>query len=101
MTKNPIALKHAGTLVDEIGRLKAQIAPIEKELKRKQDLLKAYGDGKYEGSLYDASVFTSERNLLDMDAVRGKLSPQFIKAHTTVSESVTVKVTAKQLKLAA
>lgn len=98
---NPIAVNHQRELVDRIGLLKAQIAPFEKQLKAAQDLLKAYGDGKYEGANYDACVFTSERNTLDMDAVRAKLSPQFIAAHTKTSESVTVKVTAKQLAIAA
>lgn len=82
--------------VDEIGALKAQIAPLEAKLKAAQAKLKASGDGRYEGLLYDATVFTSERSTLDMDAVREKLSVQFITAHTKVSEVVTVKVTAKK-----
>jgi len=82
--------------VDAIGALKAQIAPLEAKLKALQAQLKAVGDGRYEGLLYDATVFTSERSSLDLDAVREKLSVQFITAHTKVSEVVTVKVTAKK-----
>ena len=88
-------------IVDRIGALKAQIAPLEKQLKKLQDELKARGPGRYEGELYDATVFTSTRDLLDMDAVRAKLSAQFIVAHTRQSVSTTVKVTAKQLAIAA
>jgi hypothetical protein len=89
------------TTVDSIGALKAQIAPLEKALKALQDKLKALGDGRYEGSLYDATVYSGTRETLDQDAVRAKLSPQFIVAHTKVTETVTLKVTAKQLSIAA
>ena len=88
-------------IVDRIGALKAQIAPLEKQLKKLQDELKARGAGRYEGELYDASVYNVERSTLDQDAVRAKLSPQFIAAHTKVSESLTIKLTAKQLAIAA
>ena len=88
-------------LVDRIGALKAQIAPLEKQLKKLQDELKARGAGRYEGDLYDASVILSTRESLDMDAVRAKLSHQFISASTRETEVVTLKVTAKQLAIAA
>ena len=88
-------------IVDRIGALKAQIAPLEKQLKKLQDELKARGAGRYEGELFDASVYNVERSTLDQDAVRAKLSPQFIAAHTKVSESLTIKLTAKQLAIAA
>lgn len=89
------------TIVDRIGALKAQIAPLEKQLKKLQDELKARGLGRYEGELYDATVFATSRDKLDMDAVRAKLSSQFLTAHTTQTEVVTVKITAKQLAIAA
>lgn len=88
-------------IVDRIGALKAQMAPLEKQLKKLQDELKARGDGRYEGELYDATVFTSQRDKLDFDAVRAKLSRQFLLANTSQTEVVTVKVTAKQLAIAA
>jgi hypothetical protein len=82
--------------VDEIGLLKAQIAPLEAALKAAQAKLKAAGDGRYEGTLWAATVSTSERATLDMDAVREKLTVQFITAHTKVSEVTVVRVTAKK-----
>lgn len=89
------------SIVDRIGALKAEIAPLERQLKKLQDELKARGPGRYEGELYDATVFNQVRDLLDMDAVRAKLSSQFLTAHTRTSESVVLKVTAKQLAIAA
>jgi len=83
-------------LVDDIGLLKAQIAPLEAKLKAAQAKLKAHGDGRYEGTLWAATVSTSERSTLDMEAVREKLTHQFIAAHTRVSEVTVVKVTAKK-----
>lgn len=88
-------------IVDRIGALKASIAPLEKQLKKLQDELKARGAGRYEGELYDASVILSTRESLDMAAVRAKLSHQFITANTRETEVVTLKVTAKQLAIAA
>lgn len=98
---NSAKLTTIAETVDEIGALKAQIAPLEKKLKAAQERLKAMGDGKYEGMMFDATVFTQVRELLDMTAARAKLSPQFIAAHTTESTSVVCKVTAKQLAIAA
>lgn len=39
---------------------------------------------------------TSEPSTLDMDAVRAKLSPQFIAAHTTVNTVTCVRVVARK-----
>jgi len=96
-----LSLAEIAQIVDGIGALKAQIAPLEKTLKAQQEKLKALGAGRYEGALYDATIFTQVRDLLDMDAVRAKLSPQFMAAHSRSSESVICKVTAKQLAIAA
>jgi len=88
-------------IVDRIGALKAQIAPLEKQLKKLQDELKARGAGNYEGVMYDANVSIGTRSQLDMDAVRAKLTPQFMVAHTTETEVVTLRITAKKLAIAA
>jgi hypothetical protein len=97
-TRNPIAARHQAETVDKIGALKAALAPQLKELKRLEGVLKdVYGVGRYQGDLFEANVFAGERNSLDMDAVRAKLTPQFIRAHTTTTETITVKVTARQL----
>ena len=87
-------------LVDQIGALKSQIAPLEKQLKKLEAELKARGPGRYEGSLYDSTVSTYIRESLDMDAVRAKLSPQFIRAHTNETEVTKIVTQAKLPALA-
>ena len=88
-------------LVDRIGLIKANLAPQLEALKALEAELKAKGAGSYEGSLFDANVSESVRETLDMKAVREKLSPQFISAHTKVSDVVVLRVTAKTLAKAA
>jgi hypothetical protein len=55
----------------------------------------ALGAGRHEGQLYCVTVTIAERNTLDMEAVRAKLSRQFIAANTRTTEVTTVKVTAR------
>ncbi len=83
-------------IVDQLGALQAQIATLEAEAKKIKQVLIAKGEGAYEGELFRAVVSASERNTLDMDAVRAKLSPQFIAAHTKTTEVVAVRVNAKK-----
>ncbi len=82
-------------LVDQLGYLRAQIADLEAVEKRLKDQIASRGAGAYEGEVFRARVTVGERETLDMVAVREKLTPQFIKAHTKVSETVTVRVGAK------
>lgn len=84
-------------LVDKIGMLKALLAPQLKLLEDDLAKLKAMGPKVYEGKLYEVNVFDQERNTLDMDAVREKLSPQFITAHTTTKDVRIAKVQARKL----
>ncbi len=88
-------------LVDKIGIIKASIGPQLDALKELEAKLKAQGAGAYEGALFRATVSDVETARLDMDAVRAKLSPQFIRANTTVSKSVKLSVKAKVLQPAA
>ena len=88
-------------LVDKIGIIKATVAPQLEALKQLEAKLKAEGAGAYEGALFRATVSEFETSRLDMDAVRDKLSAQFIAAHTTVSKSVKLSVKAKVLNPAA
>ena len=81
--------------IDALGKLKAQIAELEAQEKILRGEVIALGAGRHEGQLYCVTVTLSERNTLDMEAVRKKLSPQFIAAHTRTTEVTTVKVTAR------
>jgi hypothetical protein len=84
-------------LVDDIGSLKARLAPLLADLKTLEAALKVHGPGRYKGAFYEANVFVQERDTLDMAAVRAKLSRQFIAANTKTSEVTVLKVTARQL----
>lgn len=88
------------TTIDTLGQLLAQIADLTKQANAIKADLRTLGDGAYEGDVFRVSVSTSERETLDMDAVREKLSPQFIRAHTNVTEVVTVKCVARNGKTA-
>jgi len=88
-------------LVDRIGTLKAEVAAQMDELKALEAELKAAGPGRIQGDLFEATVTISERDTLDMKAVRAKLSRQFIAANTTTTEVTTLRVTARVLKVAA
>ena len=90
MTKAELAKQ-----VDRLGALQAQIADLEKIETAIKNELKAIGDGAFEGDLFRATVATSNRETLDMKAVREKLTPQFIAAHTKVTEVTVIKVVAR------
>jgi hypothetical protein len=81
--------------IDELGVLQAQIAELRVREEEIKSELKAQGDGAYEGDLYRVTVSTTNRETLDMKAVREKLSPQFISAHTNVTPVVTVRCVAR------
>ncbi len=82
--------------VDALGVVKSEIASLEADEQRLRALLISAGPGSYNGDMYDASVAIAERNTLDMEAVRAKLSPQFIAAHTRTKTVDIVKVTARK-----
>ena len=83
-------------LIDRLGDLKAQIADLQIEEKKLRDEIIALGVGAHDGDLFRASVSISERETLDMAAVREKLSPQFIRTHTNVTTVTTVKLVARK-----
>lgn len=89
--------------IDDFGLICAQIAELEAAKKKLRTvLIAAIGEGAAEGDLYRVTISNSERETLDMEAVRAKLSPQFITAHTKVTDVTTVKATARNaLNLAA
>lgn len=81
--------------IDALGEIKAQIAALEIKEKALKANLASLGAGAYEGDMFRISISVTNRETLDMKAVREKLSPQFIAAHTNVTEVRTVKVTAR------
>ena len=94
MSKDNLTLEQR---IDIMGELKAQIAALESQYnKHKNTIVEELGAGAYEGEIFRVSVSVSTRETLDMEAVRNHLSPQFIRAHTKVSETTTVRVTARK-----
>ena len=97
--------------IDRLGVLKAQLAELQREEKELKAIVAEHGVGAYEGEMFRATVSAFDRESLDMDAVREKLSPQFIRAHTRLTPVVQVRVTTRnalslkiagfQLKIAA
>lgn len=92
-----LTAEQIAALVDKIGNLKAQLAPQLEQLENDLKVLKAMGPERYTGERFEVNVFEQEQNRLDMEAVREKLSPQFIAAHTNTKTVVVAKVTARML----
>jgi hypothetical protein len=81
--------------IDDLGVLKAQMAELAKKEKALKAALDDLAPGAYEGALYRLSISESVRETLDMDAVREKLSHQFIAAHTRATEVRTLRFSAR------
>ena len=86
------------TLVDQLGFIKAEIAHLQDQEKALKEQIIAQGLGTHSGQMYDVTVSESSRDTLDMEAVRAKLSPQFIRSHTNTTTFTTVRVTARKGK---
>ena len=73
-------------MIDKLGDVDAQAAPLIARIgELKAAIIIKGGEGRHAGTRYDATVSIYEQERLDMDAVRAKLTPQFIRAHTTTS----------------
>jgi hypothetical protein len=88
-------------IIDDLGALKARIADLETQEKALKQALADLTPGAYEGDLFRLSVSESERETLDMKAVREHLSRQFIAAHTNVTSVRTLRVAARSGKAVA
>jgi len=89
-------------LIDDLGVLNAQKAELLKQEKALKAAFDELSPGAYEGTLFRLSISESVRETLDMDAVREKLSVQFITAHTRETPVRTLRISARSgVKLAA
>jgi len=82
-------------IIDDLGVLKAQIANLEVQEKALKQALQDLPAGAYEGEVFRLSVSETERETLDMKAVREHLSRQFIQAHTNITPVRTLRVVAR------
>lgn len=90
-----VPIKTVAQIVDRIGALKAEMAPLDRELKQLSENLKARGAGRYEGVLYDGVVSAYSQFRLNMAAAKAKLSAQFVRANTDEIPCVKLEVSAK------
>lgn len=88
-------MKNLNKVIDELGNIRAQIAELTAKEKAIKESLEGLKPGAYEGDLFRLSISQSVRETLDMKAVREKLSPQFIAAHTNRTEVRTLKIGAR------
>lgn len=84
--------------IDTLGDIKARIAELQIKEKALKEALGDLEPGAYEGDLFRLSISETRRETLDMDAVREKLSPQFITAHTRSTDVRTLKLSARNGK---
>jgi hypothetical protein len=89
-------ISNLATTIDALGELKARIADLQAQEKELKDALGELAPGPYDGQRYRLTVSVSDRETLDMDAVREKLSPQFIRSHTNTTTVRAYRVTARK-----
>jgi NADH:ubiquinone oxidoreductase subunit D len=89
------------TTIDALGTLNDQIKEMEARYKVLKQALDDLAPGAYEGLAYKLNISESERETLDMKAVREHLSRQWIQAHTNVTPVRTLRVVARTGKVAA
>ena len=85
-------------IIDDLGTLKARIADLETQEKALKQALADLGPGSHEGEIFRLNISESTREHLDLEAVRAKLSPQFLRAHTVKKQVRTLRVTARSGK---
>ena len=71
------------TTIDALGEIKAQIAALEIKEKALKANLADLEPGAYEGELFRVSISQTDRETLDMKAVRAKLSPSSLRRTPT------------------
>jgi hypothetical protein len=87
------------TTIDQLGNLQAEIAALQTQEKSLKDDIKAEGVGTFEGDLYDATVFDSERKTVAWQKIAKKLGAtvQMIAGNTKFSVTTSVKVTPRKV----
>lgn len=88
--------------IDQLGRLRAEIATLQAEAKALEEQLKADGEGIIEGAMFRGTVAVFERESVDWKTVAKKLGPsrQLVRAHTSHSTTVRLTVAARKKEAA-
>ena len=85
-------------IVDELGTVKAEIANLKAREEFLKKALEDSGETAIDGTLFRATVATSQRTNIDWKTIAEKLEPsrQLITAHTSVGYTTAVRVTARK-----
>ena len=84
-------------IADELGSLRAEIKQLQDSAKALEAILKETGESDFDGDLYHVSIsYGVETNRVDWKSVAAKFNPsrQLVTAHTNVTVSDRVRVTA-------
>lgn len=92
-TSTAIAHHNILPYIDKLAEVRAQIYTLGKQEEALKNLLKPLGPGTHSSDNYTLTIGENEREVLDQVAVREKLSAQFLRAHTTVTKFLTLKIT--------
>lgn len=84
--------------VDALAFVEAEIAILDTRRERYRAVIIKHGVGRHEGTFHTATVSESVRATLNMDAVRAKLSPQFLAKHTRRTTVTSVRLTSRRTK---
>lgn len=90
--KQPTAAQN----VDALGKVRAQIAELEKQEKTLCELLKETGKDRIVGRLYEATLVQSTKVTLDSEVIKATLNPQFIADHSKRTAYVAIRVTERK-----
>ena len=82
--------------IDRLGALNETLKTLKAEADSIKIELKKAGIEHADGDEFHLDVITQERSYLDQKAVKAKLSPQFLTAHTRVSTVRSFKVVRRE-----
>jgi hypothetical protein len=88
--------------LDQIGLLNDQIATLKEKMESMKDVFKNAGEGKYEGNLFNATVFMQQRNTIDYESILQEMGviipPALLTKHTKQTVSINMKVSRRKGK---
>jgi len=79
-------------LVDELGRVKAQVADLKVLEKELRDQVEALGEGAHDGHVFRATVEVADRETLNAAKVKATLTAAQLRACTQLTQVISVKV---------
>ena len=90
--------KRIGNLVDELGRIRAQLADLKENESDIRDELLVSGITEAEGNLFRVVVVESDRKIIDWQKIAKLLKPsrQLISGNTRRSTSTSIRVSARR-----